>query len=200
MTASMPASDQLFLDDELVTELETTLPEVGMREVPPWVPGPEDEERVNRYLRGLRHYSAEIAAIDKQVDDAIDRIKVKAQQEIERLEAWNARESRNALGALDYMRHQLRGFSEAIGRVTRKSPFGSIKWKKGSTKTVVVDPVAFCKTHKGTDLVRVKPAPQPEPDLPAIARHIKAQGEIPEGSDRVTGPSEFVIDLPSQPE
>ena len=159
------------------------------------MPGPDDEARVDRYLRGLRHYDAELGDIKRRAEDAIELVKMKAEQEIERLEAWKARESQGPQGAIDYMRYQLRAFSEAVGRATRKSPFGKIRWKKGSTRTVVADPEAFCKQHAGTDLVRVKPAPPPEPDLPAIARQVKATGEIPEGADRVTGEATFEIDL-----
>lgn len=198
MTAAIkPDDDQLFLDAELQDELDDTLPDVGDRPELPWEPSEEDEARVDRYLRGMRHYGNEVAANDRMVQNGIDIINAKAAAEIKRLEAWREQQNKQAQGALNYMRYQLQAFSEAVGRTTRKSPFGSLKWKKGSTKTVVADPAAFCAQHAGTDMVRVKPAPDPEPDLPAIARHIKANGgEIPEGADRVTGESTFVIDVP----
>ena len=187
-TAKLDESALLF-DETTATEIDGANLLLGDTPPEPWVPGPGDEAEADRYLRGFRYYTELLAAQTANAD-------AQADAEIARIEAWRDAQTRDARNAIAYCTHMLRSFSDAVGRVKRTSPAGTIKWRKGSKYIVVDDPATFCVAHAGTPLVRIKPAPDPEPDKTAIRDHIKSTGDIPDGADEVRGDDTFVIDTP----
>jgi phage host-nuclease inhibitor protein Gam len=146
----------------------------------PWEPSQEDEETVERYLRALRFYRAEVADVNRLAD-----------MEIERIEERRAHFLRSAQGAVAYLEARLRQFSECVGRKRRKSVNGTIGWRKAPHRVVIEDDDYFCSRAE-EEFVRTTVAP----DKKAIADHIRSTGDVPEGADWVRGEDSFKIDTP----
>jgi len=181
-----------IIDETTASEVEAALAlrDGGLEtEPPPWEPSDEDEDLVERYLRGLRFYRGEVAEILAKAQDEIDLAKA----EIARIEAWREKALRSPHGSVDYLTARLQQFSESVGHKRRKSPNGTIGWRKGR-KRVEILADDFCDQHADEPWVRWKA----EPDKKAIMDHIKETGEIPEGADLVTAPDTFVIDTPEE--
>ena len=143
-----------------------------------WVPSPEDDDRVERYKRAVRYFRAEH-----------DRIESVATKERNRIEEWRHRHLRRAEGALGYLEHMLRLFSEKTGRQRHDSPNGVLKWIKGRERVEIEDEDAFCRQCDGR-FVRITETPARD----AIMAAVKNGEPIPEGADIVRGEDTFKVE------
>ena len=163
-------------------ELEEALCEQGAPNdgTQPWVPSDEDEAEVERYLNALRHYREDVANAD--------RLKALALAD---LEERDARFRKDAEGAVRYLEARLKQFSEAVGRKTRKSPSGTIAWRKGSHSVVIEDEEGFCNGADPRFLNKTITV-----NRKAIADHIRAGQDIPTGVEWERGDPSFSIKVP----
>ena len=145
-----------------------------------WEPTAEDEAHVERYKRSTKWFRAQEEEIES-----------KATVERERIEAWRCKRLQRVTGALRYLEHMLRLYSEHTGRKRHDSPNGVLKWVKGREHIEIIDETAFIAEHRGTDLVRVTEAPAKD----AITRQIKSTGEIPIGADLVRADDTFKVEV-----
>lgn len=180
MTAAPQLTDDYLMDQETEAEITEAVEAETVSDTP-WTPSPEDEDRVEHYLRALRYYRAEE-----------ERVKAAALAECERIGEWERKHLRTPRGAIDYLTHQLEMFSEATGRGKHDSPNGTLRWRKGRERIEIENEDAFCDSHGDTNLVRRTATP----DKGAIKAYIQATGEIPDGADIVRGHDVFVALTP----
>ena len=142
----------------------------------------DTDEGVNKSMRAVRYFRRRQDAFKTQCQAEIGRIQHLMNDELDRLErriAWHEQ--------------GLRSFLWASGEKTIKTVYGKLKRIAGREKVEVGDFGAFkawTENSDNRDLVRVKE----EPDKTAIAKHIKATGEIPEGVDLVKGDDSFKVE------
>lgn len=183
-----------ILGDEYLLSADVAEEAEGSPTPAAWTPGPDDEAKVERYMRALRYYRGETASIVADRDTELARLEGAYQAERDRIMGWAEAEARRPAGAVAFLEHALRLFMEAAGLTKHNSPNGKLSWRKGRTRIEIADPDAFCAAHAGTPFVRTKVVT--EPDKKAIDGAIKSGNEIPEGADIVRGEDTFVIDLP----
>lgn len=172
--------DPLY-DDDVANEALTAAARnfYGEPPVQEWTPSPQDEDKVERYKRAVRYFRAEL-----------QRVELVATAERERIEAWRKKHARDAEGALGYLEHQLRLFSEKQDRARHDSPNGVLKWVKGRERVEIADEDAFCR-QCDERFVRITAAPARD----AIMAAVKNGEPIPDGADIVRGDDTFKVEV-----
>ena len=144
------------------------------------------EDSANRSLRAVRYWRSEQERLEKQVKD-----------EVGRLQLWLEIEKRRISDRIGWHEEGLRGFLQRSGKKSLKLAYGCLKWVKARDKVEVedFDALETWAHHNDGTGIRIKK----EADKLAIAKHVKATGEIPDGTDLVTGQDTFSVVTEPQP-
>jgi hypothetical protein len=144
-------------------------------------PAIEDTVQTEAHLRSLSYWRYEIA-----------QIRAHADKERERIALWEREQIAKIAPKIRWHENGLRAFLESAGKKTLKLIHGTLKRIAGRSRVEVQDFEEFKKWNEANDyfMLRVKT----EPDKVAVAAHVKATGEIPDGCDLVTGEDSFKIE------
>jgi len=131
------------------------------------------EERAEEHLRFLAYWRGEEE----------DRI-THAAREIEKIQTWLEREVEAIHRKISWHKRGLQGFLWQTGKKSVRLVHGSIRKIKGRERIEITDEKTFL-TKASLHLVNEQLLRRP--DKKAILAHIKATGEIPEGTDLIRG-------------
>ncbi len=125
----------------------------------------------------------------------LDSDEVLYSTEIQRLDQWIADRRRRVTNIRRFVEGLCEAFHAPIlehdkSRKTIKLPAGELQARKGPDSVEITDLGRFLDAQAdGSPLVRVKR----EPDKPAVLRHVKDTGELPEGVTYVEGEVAFKV-------
>jgi hypothetical protein len=142
-----------------------------------------DQLKADQLLMAVAKLESQMDDVNKLADDELKLIEQYRQAEIERLEKKRS-----------WLLFNLEGFwrqqSEQTGEKTLRLPHGSLALRKGRDKVEIENMAIFLKIAPRNGWLRTTPEKH-EPDLQAIAAHIKATGEIPLGTKLIPGGISF---------
>lgn len=133
-----------------------------------------DRLKADQLLMAVAKLETQMDDVNKLADDEIKLIEQYRQSEIERLEK---KRSWLLFNLENFWRQQ----SEQTGEKTLRLPHGSLALRKGRDKIEIDNLAIFMKVAPRNGWLRTTPEKH-EPDLQAIAAHIKTTGEIPLGT------------------
>jgi hypothetical protein len=133
----------------------------------------EDDHRAEDNLRHLAYWRRERQKIASH-----------AKAEIAKITEWEGQRIATIDGRIAWHERGLQGFLYQTGKKTLKLIHGTLKKTKGREKVEVLDPDAFCQ---GPLKEFISQKVSFSPNKKAILAYIKETGEIPEGTDLVTG-------------
>jgi hypothetical protein len=146
-----------------------------------------DRLKADQLLMAVAKLESQMDDVNKLADDEIQIIEQYRKSEIERLEkrrAWLIFNLEN------FWRQQ----SEQTGEKTLRLPHGSLALRKGRDKIEIDNIAIFMKIAPRNGWLRTTPEKH-EPDLQAIAAHIKRTGEIPLGTKLIPAGVNFSYQL-----
>jgi hypothetical protein len=146
-----------------------------------------DKQNANRALALVAKLEEQMADVNKLADDEISLIENYRKNEIERLEK---KRSWLLFNLENFARQQM----QQTGEKTIRLPKGQLSLRKGRDKIEILDLAAFMKVAVRFSLLRTTPERQ-EPDLQAIATHVKRTGEIPIGTKVIPAGINFSYQL-----
>jgi hypothetical protein len=142
-----------------------------------------DALKCDQLLMAVAKLESQMDDVNKLANDEIKLVEQYRQTEVERLEKKRS-----------WLLFNLEGFwrqqSEATGEKTLRLPHGSLALRKGRDKVEIENMAIFLKIAPRNGWLRTTPEKH-EPDLQAIAAHIKATGEIPIGTKLIPGGINF---------
>ena len=148
---------------------------------PDWLQELLDAEEVNLERQKLEMNKiladralAAIGVIEGQINEVNDI----AEKEITLIQQWNMSELSKLQKKIDWLVWNLSNYMTALGEKTVSLPHGQLKMRMGRDKVEVVDLQKFLPMGQRLGLVRTIAA-KIEPDLVAIANHIKLNGNKP---------------------
>ncbi len=148
------------------------------------------EDQANRSLRAVRYWRSEQERLEKQVTD-----------EVGRLQLWLEVEKRRIGDRVAWHEEGLYGFLVRSGKRSLKLAYGVLRRITGRERVEVKDEDAFLLWAEQqpdqirAQLVKVKRSAS-KTDIKA---YIKSTGEIPDGTDLVTGEDTFSAVTEPQP-
>jgi hypothetical protein len=148
---------------------------------PDWLQELLDAEEVNEGKQKLEMNKiladralAAIGVIEGQINEVNDI----AEKEITLIQQWNLSELNKLQKKIDWLVWNLSNYMTALGEKTVSLPHGQLKMRMGRDKIEVVDLQKFLPLGTRLGLIRTIAA-KVEPDLVAIAAHIKLNGNKP---------------------
>ncbi len=148
---------------------------------PDWLQELLDAEEVNEEKQKLEMNKiladralAAIAVLESKINEVNDI----AEKEITLIQRWNLSELNKLQKKIDWLVWNLSNYMTALGEKTVSLPHGQLKMRMGRDKVEVVDLQKFLPLAQRLGLVRTIAA-KIEPDLVAIANHIKLNGNKP---------------------
>lgn len=148
---------------------------------PDWLQELLDAEEVNEEKQKLEMNKiladralAAIAVLESKINEVNDI----AEKEITLIQQWNMSELSKLQKKIDWLVWNLSNYMTALGEKTVSLPHGQLKMRMGRDKVEVVDLQKFLPMGQRLGLVRTIAA-KIEPDLVAIAAHIKLNGNKP---------------------
>jgi len=138
------------------------------------------EEQAQSYVRAYAYHQREL-----------DAIQARAAREIAAVKAWASDEEAKIERRTSWLYQMLQSFMWSVSAKSIKFPAGTLKRTKGRERVTVADESAFIASYRDTEMVRVKE----EVAKSAIAKHIKATGEVPEGVEMERADDVFSIKL-----
>ena len=148
---------------------------------PDWLQELLDAEEVNEEKQKLEMNKiladralAAIGVIEGQINEVNDI----AEKEITLIQQWNISELSKLQKKIEWLVWNLSNYMTALGEKTVSLPHGQLKMRMGRDKVEVVDLQKFLPMGQRLGLVRTIAA-KIEPDLVAIAAHIKLNGNKP---------------------
>ena len=148
---------------------------------PDWLQELLDAEEVNEEKQKLEMNKiladralAAIGVIEGQINEVNDI----AEKEITLIQQWNLSELNKLQKKIDWLVWNLSNYMIALGEKTVSLPHGQLKMRMGRDKVEVVDLQKFLPLGQRLGLLRTIAA-KVEPDLVAIATHIKLNGNKP---------------------
>ncbi len=148
---------------------------------PDWLQELLDAEEVNEEKQKLEMNKiladralAAIAVLESKINEVNDI----AEKEITLIQQWNLSELNKLQKKIDWLVWNLSNYMTALGEKTVSLPHGQLKMRMGRDKVEVVDLQKFLPLGQRLGLVRTIAA-KVEPDLVAIANHIKLNGNKP---------------------
>ena len=148
---------------------------------PDWLQELLDAEEVNEERQKLEMNKiladralAAIAVLESKINE-VNEI---AEKEITLIQQWNLSELNKLQKKIDWLVWNLSNYMTALGEKTVSLPHGQLKMRMGRDKVEVVDLQKFLPLGQRLGLVRTIAA-KVEPDLVAIANHIKLNGNKP---------------------
>ena len=148
---------------------------------PDWLQELLDAEEVNEGKQKLEMNKiladralAAIGVIEGQINEVNDI----AEKEITLIQQWNISELSKLQKKIDWLVWNLSNYMTALGEKTVSLPHGQLKMRMGRDKVEVIDLQKFLPMGQRLGLVRTIAA-KIEPDLVAIANHIKLNGNKP---------------------
>jgi hypothetical protein len=148
---------------------------------PDWLQELLDAEEVNEEKQKLEMNKiladralAAIAVLESKINEVNDI----AEKEITLIQRWNLSELNKLQKKIDWLVWNLSNYMTALGEKTVSLPHGQLKMRMGRDKVEVVDLQKFLPMGQRLGLVRTIAA-KVEPDLVAIAAHIKLNGNKP---------------------
>ena len=164
--------------DELLAEVEQKEHQVKIE---------LDRLKADQLLMAVAKLESQMGDVNTLADDEIKLIEQYRKLEIERLEKKRS-----------WLLFNLEGFwrqqSEQTGEKSLRLPHGSLALRKGRDKVEIENMAIFLKMAPRYGFLRTTPEKH-EPDLAAIAAHIKARGEIPLGTKLIPGGINFSYQL-----
>jgi len=146
-----------------------------------------DKQNANRALALIGKLEEQMSDVNKLADDEVKLIEQYRQSEIERLEK---KRSWLLFNLENFARQQM----QQTGEKTIRLPKGQLSMRKGRDRVEISDMSVFMKVAAKYGLLRITEAKQ-EPDLQAIATHIKRTGEIPIGTKIIPAGINFSYQL-----
>ena len=156
--------------DELLAEVEQKEEQVRLD---------LDRLKADQLLMAVAKLESQMDDVNKLADDEIKLIEQYRKSEIDRLEKQRAWLTFNLEG---FWRQQ----SEQTGEKSLRLPHGTLALRKGRDKIEIDNMAIFLKIAPRNGWLRTTPEKH-EPDLQAIAAHIKTTGEIPIGTKLIPG-------------
>jgi hypothetical protein len=160
--------------DELLAEVEQKEHQVKIE---------LDRLKADQLLMAVAKLESQMEDVNSLADDEIKLIEQYRQSEIERL-------AKKRSWLLFNLENFWRQQSEQTGEKTLRLPHGSLALRKGRDKIEIDNLAIFMKVAPRNGWLRTTPEKH-EPDLQAIAAHIKATGEIPIGTKLIPGGISF---------
>ena len=142
----------------------------------------DSTERAEAHLRKVAYWEAEAA-----------EVRAHAATEHARVNDWETRQLEKIRRPLSWHSAGLKAFLFNSGKKTLSLVYGKLRRTKGRERIEIEDPEAFVKAQMGDDFVTT--TVKKTPDKKAILAHIHDTGEIPEGSELVTGDDSFKIEV-----
>lgn len=146
-----------------------------------------DQLKADQLLMAVAKLESQMDDVNKLADDEIKLIEQYRNSEIERLEKKRS-----------WLLFNLEGFwrqqSEQTGEKTLRLPHGSLALRKGHDKIEIDNMAIFLKIAPRYGFLRTTPEKH-EPDLQAIAAHVKTTGEIPLGTKLIPAGVNFSYQL-----
>ena len=146
-----------------------------------------DRLKADQLLMAVAKLESQMDDVNKLADDEITLIEQYRKSEIERLDK---KRSWLLFNVESFWRVQ----SEQTGEKTLRLPHGTLALRKGRDKIEVENMAVFMKIAPRNGWLRTTPEKQ-EPDLTAIAAHVRATGEIPLGTRLIPAAVNFSYQL-----
>jgi hypothetical protein len=146
-----------------------------------------DQLKADQLLMAVAKLESQMDDVNKLADDEIKLIEQYRQSEIERLDK---KRSWLLFNLENFWRQQ----SEQTGERTLRLPHGILALRKKPDKVEIDNMATFLKIAQRLGFLRTTPEKH-EPNLTAIAAHIKRTGEIPIGTKLISGGISFSYQL-----
>ncbi|MCX6133005.1 MAG: host-nuclease inhibitor Gam family protein [Ignavibacteriales bacterium] len=146
-----------------------------------------DRLKADQLLMAVAKLESQMDDVNKLADDEIKLIERYRKSEIERLDK---KRSWLLFNVESFWRVQ----SEQTGEKTLRLPHGTLALRKGRDKIEIDNMAVFMKIAPRYGFLRTTPEKH-EPDLQAIAAHIKSSGDIPLGTKLIPAAINFSYQL-----
>lgn len=134
-----------------------------------------DRLKADQLLMAVGALETQMDDVNKLVDEEAKLIEQYRTSELERLEKKRT-----------WLLFNLEGWMRQTGEKTIRLPHGTVSLRKGRDKVEIDNMTAFLKVAVRLGLLRSTPEKH-EPDLQAIAAHVRRTGEIPLGTKLIPG-------------
>ena len=142
-----------------------------------------DADRIHKLARAWTYHQPGVL-------ERVDAVNSSVDSEIARLEAWREKEIDKATRGVRFLSNSIHKYCQETGQ-NLDTPYVKAKIKRGSERTEVKDPKAFCEAYKGTDYVTVKTTLSPAKSN--IKAALNADVEL-SGATIERGPDSFTIE------